>query len=349
MRIGLIAPPWLCVPPERYGGIELIIDGLARGLDAAGHEVYLAARRGSECPVPQIPSPLLRPCDQIGAIVPEIRHVVESYRVLAGLEVDVIHDHTLLGPLVVGSSQPVPVVTTNHGPFDDDMKTLYRLMDRRTGIIAISRDQAASAAPLQIAGLIHHGIDVGEYPIGDGAGGYALFLGRMTPDKGVATAIDVATQVGVPLKIAAKMREPGEQRYFHEHVEPRLGREVEFVGEVGPEEKRELLGGALALLNPIEWPEPFGLVMVEAMACGTPVISTCWGAAPEIVAHGSTGYIAHTPTDLAAALTSVAAISRATCRRHVSEHFSTGRMVADHIELYGSRLNMSTAPTSISA
>jgi glycosyltransferase involved in cell wall biosynthesis len=349
MRIGLIAPPWLCVPPERYGGIEMVIDGLARGLEAAGHEVYLAARRGSQCPVPQVPSPLLRSCDQIGAIVPEVRHVVEAYRALVDLEVDVIHDHTLLGPLVVGPSQPVPVVTTNHGPFDDDLGALYRLMDSRVGIIAISRDQAASAAPLPIAGVIHHGIDVNDYPVGDGAGGYALFLGRMTEDKGVATAIDVAMRAGVPLKIAAKMSEPSEQRYFHQHVEPLLSRDVEYVGEVGPADKRELLGGAVALLNPIQWPEPFGLVMIEAMACGTPVISTCWGAAPEVVAHRRTGYIAHTPADLAAALRSVQSIDRATCRRHVSEHFSTGRMVADHLELYGSRLSTCTTPTRISA
>jgi glycosyltransferase involved in cell wall biosynthesis len=342
MRIGLIAPPWLAVPPHQYGGIEMVVDGLARGLSAAGHDVVLAARHDSTCPVPRVPLPdCTAGTYQMGAIVPELRHAAESYRRLTAIGVDIIHDHTLLGPLTVGGSQATPVVTTNHGPFDQDLREIYSLLDERVGVIAISRHQASAASPVHVARVIHHGIDVDEYPEGIGNGGYALFLGRMNPDKGVAEAIDIARRAGVPLKIAAKMREPAERRYFRTYIAPRLGQGVDYLGEVGPADKRRLLAGAVALINPIRWPEPFGLVMIEAMACGTPVVASRRGAAEEIVVEGATGFTAPDDDGLVEALANVGTIDRARCRRHVARNFSTQRMVDEHVSFYCSRLGES--------
>jgi glycosyltransferase involved in cell wall biosynthesis len=339
MRIGLIAPPWLSVPPPQYGGIEMVIDGLARGLVAAGHEVFLAARPDSTCPVHRLSIPdCTAGTYQMGAIVPELRHAVESYRRLTAVGVDIIHDHTLLGPLTLGASQVTPVVTTNHGPFDDDLRAVYGMLDERIGIVAISHHQAASAAPIPVARVVHHGIDTGDYPAGSGAGGYALFLGRMNPDKGVAEAIDIARRARVPLKIAAKMREPAERRYFRTAIQPRLGRGVDYLGEVGTADKHRLLADAAVLVNPIRWPEPFGLVMIEAMACGTPVVARRRGATEEIVVDGVTGFTASDDDGLVRGLARIGDIDRDRCRKHVAENFSTARMVAEHVELYCSRL-----------
>src|SRR4029453_13222726 len=165
-----------------------------------------------------------------------------------------------------------------------------------------------------IAAVIHHGIDVDDIPVGNGDGGYACTLGRMTPSKGIREAILVAREAQVPLRIAAKMREPLERQYFDECVRPLLGGEIEYLGELNSAEKYQLLGGAFALLNPIQWPEPFGLVMIEALACGTPVVATPCGSAPEIVADGETGFVRSELSSLAAALNHARELDRNRCR-----------------------------------
>jgi len=263
----------------------------------------------------------------------ELYHVVNAYEAVAEWRADIVHDHTLVGP-IYGRKFEVPVVTTNHAPFSGELGDYYRALGAQTPVVAISEHHAASALKTCVAAVIHHGINVNAYSFADAGHGHAVFLGRMTPDKGVDSAIRIARDAGVPLRIAAKMREPAELAYYRETVQPLLGSDVEFVGEVGGQDKLELLSGAMCLLNPLRWPEPFGMVMIEALACGTPVLATPCGAAPEIVREGITGYLRATEEGLAAALLEVGQIDRRQCRTDVAERFSVRRMVADHLALY---------------
>jgi len=333
MRIGIIAPPWVPVPPPAYGGTESVIDRLARGLLDAGHDVVLAAAANSECPVPQVPGTAEAPLDRplTGDSVSELTHVLRAYDAM--LDVDVIHDHTLAGPLLNHEHRVPPVVTTNHGPFNAALSPLYEAMSD-VAIVAISHHQASTAGDIPVAAVIHHGIDVDTVPVGAGDGGYVSFVGRMCREKGPREAALIAREAGMPLKIAAKLREPREHEYFEEQVRPLLSREIEYVGELGEADKLALIGGSTALLNPIQWPEPFGLVMLEALACGTPVVATPAGAAPEIVDDGVTGYLRRTQPELVAALRDAGTLDRAACRAAACERFATERMVADHVRLY---------------
>jgi glycosyltransferase involved in cell wall biosynthesis len=185
-----------------------------------------------------------------------------------------------------------------------------------------------------VSRIIHHGIETDVVPVGDGAGGYLAFLGRVAPAKGIVEAITVAQAAGIPLRIAAKCREPEEREYFDHAVRPQLGRGVEYLGELGERDKFALLGSAAALLNPIQWDEPFGLVMIEALATGTPVLTLDRGAAPEIVVDGATGFITHDTVELFERVARVDELDRAACRRSAETRFSATRMVDDHLDLY---------------
>ncbi|MCT9870704.1 glycosyltransferase family 4 protein [Paenarthrobacter aurescens] len=331
MRIGLIVGPWFTVPPEKYGGTERIVDALARALVDAGHEVLLATASDSTCPVPQLPGFGPSEPEEVGLTLSELAHVIKAY---AGLQnVDIIHDHTLAGPLYRHRPPNVPVVTTIHGELAARAASLYRDMAQDTAIIAISHDQCSRVPDLRISAVIHHGLDLSTVSVGSGDGGYACFVGRMCPDKGLLEAVAVARKAGVPLRIAAKMHAKDEQDYFRDVVQPVLGPQEEFVGELSDPEKFELMGGAIALINPIQWHEPFGLVMIEAMATGTPVVATPIGAAPEIVRHGVTGFLGGTD-ELAGYVDRVHELSRADCRRSIDEYFNSGRMATDHLKVY---------------
>ena len=291
----------------------------------------LAAASDSACPAPLVPG--MRPSEpaEMGMALSELSHVIRAYDSLG--DMDIIHDHTLAGPLVGRRRSRAPVVTTIHGPLIPAAADLYRAMAGDTAIIAISRDQASRVPDVPITRVIHHGMDVSGVPVGSGGGGYACFVGRMCPDKGVVEAIKIARKAGFPLRIAAKMREPGELEYFRTAVEPILGTNEEFLGELGDADKYRLMGEAVAFLNPIQWPEPFGLTAIESMATGTPVICRSIGSAPEIVDHGKTGYLA--PTDqLHTLLPLAAALDRSHCRDRALKMFSTERMVLNHLDLY---------------
>jgi glycosyltransferase involved in cell wall biosynthesis len=339
IRIGILAPPWLPVPPPKYGGTESVIDRLARGLAAAGHEVRLWTTGDSSCPVPHGSVFATARTDLIGTGVLELQHDIEGYEWLAGQGCDLVHDHTMIGPFArIGG---MPVITTSHGPFDvPETRTIFRRLARSIPIIAVSRDQASVAARLgiHVSHVIHHGIDVAAVPEGDGGGDdrgpYLVFLGRMNPAKGIVEAIAVARATGVRLLIAAKMREPLEFAYYDDIVAPRCRDGIEYLGEVGSADKYRLLGGATALLNPIQWPEPFGLVMIEALATGTPVISTRRGAAPEIVRHGRTGFLCDDHDSLVRAVRSADRLDRRECRADMARRFSVETMVARHVTAY---------------
>ena len=325
------------MPPPLYGGIELVVDELARGFQAAGHDVVLFTTGDSTCPVERRWKLPESEGQRIGAAVPELRHAVAAYESLT--DCDIIHDHTLVGPLLASERQGgIPVVTTVHGPFNEDLVDLYAAMKGRIPIIAISEAQRRAAPQIPIARVILHGIDASQFPVGggagDGDGAYCLFLGRMAADKGAHRAIEVARRAGMRVLLAAKMREPWEVQYFTEMVEPLLGEDAIYLGEVPHETKLTLLEDASCLLFPIRWNEPFGLVMLEAMASGTPVLAFPEGAAPEVVQDGVTGFICADEEEMVAALGKLAQIKRADCRAAVEGYFSTRRMVEDHLALF---------------
>jgi glycosyltransferase involved in cell wall biosynthesis len=344
LRIGLIAPPAVPVPPPVYGGTELVVDQLARGLQRAGCDVTLFASGDSTCPVrrrsiwPVAVGTVADPCV-------ERAHVAAAYRAFD--DVDVIHDHTITGPANTQLVPPgVAALTTVHGPFTPATRLLYHRASARMAIVAISEDQRRRAADVPIAAVIHHGIDVDAIPVGGGRGGYVLFLGRMSDEKGPDRAIRAARAAGWPIVLAAKMWEPAEERYFAERVEPLLGPDARYIGEVGGDEKLALIGAAAALVNPIRWPEPFGLVMIEALACGTPVVAFREGAAPEIVDDGRTGFLCDRDGDLIDALSQLGRLDRHACRADVRERFSTTRMVQAHLRLYRALLAGATTVPS---
>ncbi|CCQ47609.1 glycosyl transferases group 1 family protein [Pseudarthrobacter siccitolerans] len=332
MRIGLVAGPWIPVPPVTYGGIERVVDSLARGFAAAGHEVVLAAPSDSTCPVPLAPGMRPAQIDDLGFTISELSHVTRAYEAMG--DVDIIHDHTLTGPLYMQRPKRVPLVTTIHGPLNEEAVDIYRAIGRHAAVIAISRDQCSRAPEVPVTRVIHHGMDVASVPVGSGSGGYLCFVGRACPDKGLLEAIMIAREAGIPLRIAVKMRQPDEIRYFREVIEPMLGPNEDFVGEVDDAAKYGLMGEALAFLNPIQWSEPFGLVMIEALATGTPVIGTPIGSAPEIIDHGRTGFLGRTE-QLAGFVQEATGLSRATCRKVARERFGEERMVREHLWLFG--------------
>jgi len=345
MRIALIAPPWLPVPPPAYGGIEAVIDRLARGLVAEGHDVLLYTTGDATCPVPSRWTLERAASTRMGRSLEELRHVIGAYGAVASY--DIVHDHTLIGPVYARAVRRPLVVTTAHFPIDGEHYALYRSIAGRVPIIALSRSQLVSDIP--VAGIIHHGLDVSEFPIGAGDGGYLLFLGRMDPAKGVDRAVAIARAAGAPLLIAAKMHMPWEHQYYHDHIRPLLGHGIEYVGEPSFEERLILLQGARALLNPIQWPEPFGLVMIEALACGTPVLATREGSAPEIVDDGRTGFLRHDEHELVLAIRRIDELDRRACRTAVAARFSTSRMVREHVALYERLLTREPVRVAVSA
>lgn len=337
MRIGLIAPPWVPVPPTAYGGTEVVVDNLARGLVELGHSVKLFTVAESTCPVERDFLYATAP-DPMGTSMEEAAHVLAAYESLA--DVDVVHDHTVLGPLIAGRPgvAAAPVVATHHGPFSPENLRIVGEAARTASIVAISHAQARFAREVPIAAVIHHGIDLDVYRPGPGDGGYLLFIGRMSYDKGVHRAIRVARATGRRLVIASKVREKVEHEYFEDEVRPLLGPDTDLLVEPPLDVRLDLLRHASALLNPISWPEPFGLVMTEALACGTPVIAYPCGAAPEIVEHGRTGYLCRDEDEMLSAVMTVGTLDRDACRSSARERFSLQRMARDHARLYASVL-----------
>ncbi|MGH3402227.1 MAG: glycosyltransferase family 4 protein [Streptosporangiaceae bacterium] len=336
MRIGLIAPPWVPVPPPAYGGTELVIDNLARGLKELGHDVVLFTVGESTCPVPK--EYLFRePPAPIGLAVAESTHVLAAYDAMA--DVDLIHDHTLIGPLIAGSrgmtgGRRPPVVTTNHGPFTDETRRIWRQTARHASIICISHSQARGSGEVPVSAVIHHGIDLDVHQPGPGEGDYVMFIGRMSADKGVHHAVQIARKSGRRLVMATKMREAGELEYFNRAVRPLLTVDDETPTEMPLRRRLALLQDAAALVNPITWREPFGLVMAEALASGTPVLAFPNGAAPEIVDPGRTGFLCRDEDEMVEAIDRIKEIDRDECRGAAERRFSLQRMARDHERFY---------------
>jgi glycosyltransferase involved in cell wall biosynthesis len=261
-------------------------------------------------------------------------HALSAY--LRVDDFDVVHDHAgIIGPVcaVMLRGHP-PVVHTLHGPWTDEARLLYSLVNGRVHLVAVSDAQAAENPDVRYAAIVHNGIHVDSYTYRGVKDEYVVYIGRANPDKGPVEAIRIARQAGRPLKMILKRGEPPEIAYFEHEIQPVLGHDVELFENVSHQTKVELLGRACALLFPIRWPEPFGLVMVEAMACGTPVITTNWGAARELVADGVTGYRRDNADDLAHAIGLVDQIDPAACRVRVEERFSAPAMVRAYLAIY---------------
>ncbi len=336
MKVGLIAPPWISVPPRAYGGTESMIDVLARGLAKRGHEVELFATGDSTCPVrvhsiyPNV-MPMPSGADKGAGAMADIAQTHVHAALTAFEDVDIIHDHTQTA--LEFAAPGVPVVTTMHNPIDTALRNRMARWPTNVHPVAISHAQAQSAPGVDFATVIHHGVN-GDQPIGDGSGDYLLFLGRMAKDKGVREAIDIALATNSRLLIAAKLRDHAEATYYANEVQPYLCDKIVYVGEVSTAAKFDLLRNARALINPIRWNEPFGLVMIEAFSVGTPVIATARGSVREIVTHSHTGYICHTVEDAIEAVGDVGSIDRQLCQEIARGRFSADTMIDRYEQLY---------------
>lgn len=345
MRILMIAPPWFTVPPSGYGGIEWVVSELTEGLVERGHEVVLVASGGSRTSADLVTVFEQPPSEELGSPWRDLVHVLGAYHRIDGF--DIVHDHSgIIGPaigaLLAARGAGPPVVHTLHGPWTAEASQLYLAMPPDLRLVAISEDQRRRAPTgLSIEGVVHNGIPVERFPFRgqhrNGEGPLA-FVGRANPDKGPDLAIEAARRLGRPLLMALKVNEPEEHEYWEQVVVPLLedNPRVEVVPNADHAAKTAIMAAADALLVPIRWPEPFGLVMAEAAACGTPVVAFGTGAAPEVVSHGQTGLIVP-PGDMdafCAAVLCVGEIDPGVCRAHAEERFSRQRMVADYLAIY---------------
>jgi glycosyltransferase involved in cell wall biosynthesis len=338
MRIAVVSTPFVEVPPRRYGGTELIVASLARELVGRGHEVILYATGDSHIPGAEMRS-LYPQAIWPPTIYDEISHATHAVQDILVEErrIDVVHANVaaLLG---FARFLEMPVVYTVHHDRDEALCRLYRHnQSSNLVMVAISERQRELLEPHCDARVVHHGLEVGRYPLGAG-GEYAAFLGRFAKEKGVHAALDAATAAGVPLRLAGKPHWKDEP-YFEAEVRPRLERPgMSWLGEADHPAKVQLLGGALATLFPIDWEEPFGLVMIESMLCGTPVLAFRRGSAAEVVDEGVTGWLVRDADEMAWQLARLrdqrAGFDRARCRAVAARRFSVARMADDYLALY---------------
>ncbi|HTM95820.1 MAG TPA: glycosyltransferase family 4 protein [Croceibacterium sp.] len=338
MKIAQISPLAESVPPKLYGGTERVVSWLTEELVAQGHDVTLFASGDSQTEARLIPitpqalrlDPTVR--DTLGYNIMQIEEVRRRAH-----EFDVLHFHIDLLHAPFVRSLGVPAVTTLHGRLDlPDLAPFYRAFPDLS-LVSISDNQRLPMPPVNWAATIHHGMPLESLPptLGEG-GGYLAFLGRISPEKRPDRAIRIAARAGIPLRIAAKI-DNVDRAYWDEVIAPLVAQHeglVTFVGEIDDRKKAEFLGNARALLFPIDWPEPFGLVMIEAMACGTPVIAFRCGSVPEVIDDGRSGFIVESEDGALAALARIGTLPRAEVRRCFEERFSASRMARDYVSLY---------------
>ena len=326
----MLAPISWRVPPRHYGPWELVVSLLTEGLVERGVDVTLfatadsvtSARLDAVCPRPLMEDPTL------DAKVWEALHLANAFEHAGAL--DLVHNHYDFLPLTYSRLISTPLVTTIHGFSSDRIRTVYRRYDDRVAYVSIS--DADRDPDLSYAATVYHGIDLSDFTFRDGPGRRLVFLGRIHPDKGVADAIAVADAVGLPLVIAGIVHD---REYFDREIAPRLdGEAVRYVGPIGPRDRDTLLGSAVALLHLVEFPEPFGLSMIEAMACGTPVIARRRGSVPEVIDEGVTGFVVDDVAGAIAAVDRARSLDRRGVRTRAAERFSRDRMVDDYLRVY---------------
>lgn len=339
MRIGLVAPLAETVPPKYYGGTERVVSSLAEELVGLGHQVTLFASRGSETAAELVVCAprslrLAGIGDHVGStlcMLREVRRRADAF--------DVIHFHIDLLPQALFSDLADKCVTTLHGRLDlPDALPLYRAYPEMPLISISNAQRRPMPAEVNWLATIPHGLPRQVCPFDPRGGDYLAFLGRISPEKRPDRAIEIAIRAGVPLKIAAKV-DHADSDYFKDKIQPLLDHPlIEFIGEINEHQKAEFLGRARALLFPIDWPEPFGLVMIEAMSTGTPVIAWRRGSVPEVISEGSSGMIIDSLDAAVAAVHDISRISRATVRAEFERRFTATRMAEDHVSAYHSLL-----------
>ena len=346
MKIAQVAPLHESVPPRLYGGTERIVSYLTEELVKQGHDVTLFASGDS------ITSAHLRPmCDRAlrlnrGPLVdPLAYHLLELDCVAEEVEdFDIVHFHLDYYPFSLIRRFQIPAATTLHGRLDiPDLQPIFSHF-RDLNLISISNAQRSPMPWAHWVETVYHGLPEDLHSTGSGDGDYLAFLGRISREKRVDRAIEISKRVGIPLRIAAKI-DAADKDYYEEQIRPLLeGADVEFVGEIGELDKGEFLGRARALLFPIDWPEPFGLVIIEAMACGTPVIAFEGGSVQEIVEDGISGFVVNTVEEAVDAVKKLDTIDRAKCRAQFEERFSAKRMCRDYVRAYRQILAKRNAP-----
>lgn len=344
MRIAQIAPLYESVPPQAYGGTERVVSYLTEELVGQGHEVTLFASADS---VTQ--ANLVAACSRSLRLDPSCKlDLPHHFRMLEMVaeradEFDVLHFHTDFLHFPIIRRLSVPSVTTLHGRLDlPDLKALYKEYTE-VNLISISDSQRLPLADVRFLATVYHGLPKNLYPFTREPGDYFAFIGRISPEKGVDRAIEITKRMGIPLRIAAKV-DKMDREYFEEEIRPLLDHPlVEYIGEINDAQKGEFLGRARAVLFPIAWPEPFGMVMIEAMACGTPVIAFRGGSVPEVLDDGVTGFIVEDVKGAVDALQGISHFDRQLCRRTFERRFSADRMARDYLVAYD-RLVAGTSP-----
>lgn len=333
LRIAQVAPLYESVPPRLYGGTERVVSYLTEELVAAGHEVTLFAAGDSQTAAHLVAGcpralRLARATDPIALHLAMVEQVIRRVR-----DFDVVHWHIDYLHFPVTRRERHPSLTTLHGRLDipDILPLFARFAD--LPLASISDAQRAPIPDLSWQGTVYHGFPEQLYRAEPRPGDYLAFLGRISPEKRVDRAIEIAGRTGHRLRVAAKVDRA--DRDYYQHIAPLLRQpHVEFLGEIGERDKQELLGGARALVFPIDWPEPFGMVMAEAMACGTPVVAYRGGSVDEVIDEGITGFVCDDLDEAVAAVERVGELSRAACRRAFEQRFTAARMAADYIQLY---------------
>lgn len=338
LRIAQIAPPGIPCPPEGYGASELVAGNLSNELVRRGHDVTLFAHPASRTEA------RLVSFDGIYEIASaEQREVAHTSLALDyASEFDIIHNHCIFPGAALIRMAPAPSLTTLHylRPILSTFAT--------EPYVAVSHSQARSLPNLNVAGVAHNGVDLRRLPFVADKSDYLLFLGRIDPKKGPHLAIDVARQLGRRLVVAAPHPSRDNLAYFENEVKPRLGGPIEYVGHIIGDEKARLIGGAHCVLMPQQWEEPFGLVAVEAMACGTPVVALHRGALPEIVRHGTTGFVVAHVDEMAEAVDRIGSIDPLQCRQVVAEHFTASAMADAYLRIYHRLLDRGDLGSSVS-
>lgn len=334
LRVAMVAPPWFPVPPDGYGGIESVVAVLVDRLVAHGHDVTLlaAGEHGTKAQrfMPIFGTP---PSEEIGTAFTEVWFAARVGAALRQLDVDVIHDHSLAG-LLTAEARNAPTLHTAHNPVHARFGDYLRCLVPAVRPVALSQHQMRAAPDLPWAGHVPNGIDVSQFPYRATKSDYLLFLGRIVPEKGAHLAVDAARASGHRIVIAGKCQEPAERAYFEREIRPRIGADAKWVGPADFATKTELLSMAAALICAFQWEEPLPTVLIEAMACGTPIVATRCGSTSELVVNGVTGHVVGDVTELPDAIAGIPRIDPAACRRRAETHLSADQMATRYETLY---------------